>query len=619
MAKKVFTYIFPSTLIVILFAITAVTWLFSDFFRDYYLKMSQERLKSNAMAMRSAVRPMILEYHPDALAELVSELAEETGTRVTVIDVRGKVLADSEKNPIDMENHATANRKEVLAAIDGRIAYSVRFSSTLNKDTMYVAVPILKNNKVVAVLRTSFFLNTLQRFLNRTYSHIIGLALVVATVAICISYVLSKQISHPLRQLKAAAASFAKGDFRIKPPVSGIVEIRDLSESMNRMSESLQAKINEITEQKNELKLILSSMFEGVIAIDLDDKIITMNSAAKKILNTNIPISAGAGNNKVENAVLNYPQVQNDEKYTSTLFRETIKNSEIHQLVDEILENGHTINRQVELNGVRRKTLNLHAAVLRDYSGSMIGVLLVVSDITQISQLENMRKNFAANVSHELKTPLTAIKGAVETLIDGAMQNKEDADKFLRIIYKHSERLNALISDIMSLSKIEQEHVQDDLELKPCSLAGILNTAIEVCGEKAEENKVSLAVECDEKLIVPGNEQMLEQVFVNLIDNAIKFSPENESVSIKASRTVDVISISVTDYGCGIPEEHIPRLFERFYRVDKGRSRRQGGTGLGLAIVKHIVSAHNGIVDVVSDPGKSTVFTVKLPFRIYEV
>jgi len=615
MAKKVFTYIFPSTLMTILLAIGVVTWLFSDFFRDYYLNMTKERLKSNALAMRCAVTPMISKYDPEAFAELVKTLSEDTGTRVTVIDIEGRVLADSDENPVDMENHATANRKEVLTAMNGGTGYSIRFSSTLNKDTMYVAVPILKNSRVVAVLRTSFFLNTLQRFLNRTYTHIIGLAMVVAAVAICISYILSRQITQPLEQLKEAAASFAKGDFRIKPPISGIAEIRNLSESMNRMSESLQANINEITEQKNELKLILSSMFEGVIAIDLDDKIITMNSAAKKILNTNIPISSSAGTNKVENAILTYSKIQNDEKYTSRKFRETIRNSEIHKLVDEILENGHTINRQIEIKGLRTKTLNLHAAVLRDYSGSMVGVLLVVSDITQISQLENMRRNFAANVSHELKTPLTAIKGAVETLIDGAIQNKDDADKFLRIIYKHSERLNALISDIMSLSKIEQ----DTIDLAPCNLRQILNTSLEICGEKAEQSEVTLTLECDEKLVVSGNEQMLEQVFVNLIDNAIKFSPENEIVSIAASRTVDIVSISVTDHGCGIPEEHIPRLFERFYRVDKGRSRRQGGTGLGLAIVKHIVNSHNGIVEVLSKPGKNTIFTVKLPFQIYEV
>jgi two-component system phosphate regulon sensor histidine kinase PhoR len=615
MAKKVFTYIFPSTLIVILLAIGVVSWLFSAFFRDYYLKMTQERLKSNALAMRYAVTPMLSKDNMQALDKLVCKISEDTDTRVTVIDIKGKVLADSNENPIDMENHATANRREILDAMKGTVGQSIRFSSTLNKDTMYVAVPIIQNGKVVAVLRTSFFLNAIQRFLNRTYFHIIEWALVVAAVAICISYLLSRQISKPLEQLKEAAANFAKGDFRIKTPVSGIAEIRNLSESMNRMSESLQANINKITQQKNELKLILSSMFEGVIAIDLDDKIITMNSAAKKILNTNIPISSGTAGNKVENATLNYPQVQNDEKYTSRKFRETIRNIEIHHLVDEILENGHTINRQINLKGLRSKTLNLHGAVLRDYSGSMVGVLLVVSDITKISQLENMRRNFAANVSHELKTPLTAIKGAVETLIDGAILNKNDADKFLRIIYKHSERLNALISDIMSLSKIEQ----DSIELTPCSLSQILNTSLEICGEKAEQNKVSLSLECDEKLTVPGNEQMLEQVFVNLIDNAIKFSPENESVLISASRTVDVVSVSVTDHGCGIPEEHIPRLFERFYRVDKGRSRREGGTGLGLAIVKHIVNSHNGAVDVLSVPGEYTVFTVKLPFQVYEV
>lgn len=617
MAKKIFTFIFPTTLIVILLSVGAITWLFSDFFRDYYMRMTRERLQSTAFAMSSAVASEISDK--EKLTSLVLDLSKNTHTRVTVLDKDGKVLADSDEDPEQMENHATQDRSEILSAIKGDTGYSVRYSSTLKKDTMYVAVPVIKNNKVVAVLRTSFFLDTLHRFLNNTYSHIIGLALVVAVVAICISYVISKMISNPLEKLKSTAAEYAKGDFRTKTPKSTISEIKDLSESMNIMSQDLQNNINEITQQKNDLKLILSNMLEGVIAIDLDDKIISINSAAKKILNTNIPISSSdSGDNQIENTLFKYSSNNKSLEDGACFFRQTIRNTDIHRLIDEIMQKGKHINRKIELIGLRSKIVEIHGAVLRNNSGESIGVILVVNDITQISQLENMRKNFAANVSHELKTPLTAIKGAVETLLDGAVKDEKDADRFLKIIDKHSERLNALINDIMSLSKIEQEKDQETFEFTTCILHQIIDTASGICQNKAESKNVSIDIQCNSNLKVSGNEQMLEQVFVNLIDNALKFSPENDKVSVNAILEGDKVNVSVIDHGCGISEEHIPRLFERFYRVDKGRSRHQGGTGLGLAIVKHIVNSHNGSVEVESVPGNETVFTVKLPYTVSE-
>ena len=615
--RKIFTFVFPAFLAVILISIGVISWLFSDFFRSYYMDMTKERLLTNALAMRMSVAEALESRNDEKLNLLVRRLSENIQARITVIAPSGKVLADSNESPSLMENHATSNRKEVLSAIRGETGYSVRYSSTMRQDTMYVAVPVKISGRLRAVLRTSFPLDILHQFLNSTYKHIIGIALAVATAAVCLSFFISRKISLPLERLKETAAKFAKGDFTASLPSSGIMEIQELAESMNTMSESLQNNIDKITQQKNELKLILSSMFEGVIAVDTDDKIITMNRAANKILNTSLPISSSdSGANRFEMSLFNTVKYDGSEKFEQTDFRKTIKNPELHKLADDVLETGANIVREIELSGMRTKIISVQGAVLRDISGSIVGVLLVVSDITQIAQLENMRRNFAANVSHELKTPLTAIKGAVETLIDGALRNPEDADRFLKIIYKHSERLNALINDIMSLSKIEQDNARGEVKLTPCRLKNILDTAVDICREKADSSDVRILVECTEQLMVFGNEQMLEQVFVNLIDNAVKFSPSGGSVTVTANRERDFVAVSVTDYGCGIPSEHVPRLFERFYRVDKGRSRSQGGTGLGLAIVKHIVNAHHGTVEVISEPGVKTVFTAKLPFVI---
>ena len=621
MAKKVFTFIFPSSLIIILLSIGIITWLFSGFFRDYYLKMTKERLLTNALSMEPAIANKLQDAkNTKELEGLVRQFSQKLSSRITVIAPNGKVVADSDKSPSLMENHITPNRKEVISALKGETGYAVRHSSTMQKQTMYIAIPIRDaNNSIIGVLRTAFFLDTLARFLEKTYTHIIGLALIVATIAILLSYFISKQISTPLEKLKERAADLANGKFSSHSSKSRILEIQDLTNSMNSMSESLQKNINKLTQQKNEFQLILSNMVEGIIAVDLDDKIITINSAAKKILNTTKPAStADLGSNLVENTLFNFSKIKKEEKLEQTSFREAIQNSEIHQLMDEVLKNGKTITQEIELNGLTRKRIEIHCALLRDISGTAVGMLLVMDDITQLSALENMRTNFAANVSHELKTPLTAIKGAVETLMDGAIEDKNDADKFLNIIYKHSERLNALINDIMSLSKIEQTTLKEDEQIKICQLDQILATAEDICLAKAEQRKVSIEISVDENLTIAGNQEMLEQAFVNLLDNAIKYSPENDTVHISASQAAGVISVLVTDHGIGIPEKHIPRLFERFYRVDKGRSRQQGGTGLGLAIVKHIISSHNGTVEVTSTPGVQTTFTVKLPYVIQE-
>ena len=621
MAKKVFTFIFPSSLIIIILSIGVITWLFSGFFRDYYLQMTKERLLTNTLSMEPAIANELMGPKDlPKLKRLVHKFAEQLSSRITVIAPTGTVIADSDKNPLLMENHRTPNRKEIISALKGNTGYALRHSSTMQKKTMYIAIPIKSaDGSIIGILRTAFFLDTIDRFLEKTYTHIIGLALLVATIAILLSYIISKQISTPLEKLKERAADLANGNFSSKPSKSKILEIQELTNSMNIMSESLQKNINKITQQKNEFQLILSNMVEGIIAVDLDDKIITINSAAKKILNTTKPAAAAdLGSNLVENSLFNFSKIKKDDKLEQTSFREVIQNSEIHNLMDEVLKNGKTITQEIELNGLTRKRVEVHCALLRDISGTAVGMLLVMDDITQLSALENMRTNFAANVSHELKTPLTAIKGAVETLMDGAIENKADADRFLNIIYKHSERLNALINDIMSLSKIEQTTLQEEEEIKICPITQILATAEDICLAKAEQRKVSVKISAPENLTVAGNPEMLEQAFVNLLDNAIKYSPENDTVYISASQAAGIISISVTDHGIGIPEKHIPRLFERFYRVDKGRSRQQGGTGLGLAIVKHIISSHNGTVEVRSTPGVETTFTVKLPYVIQE-
>lgn len=598
---------------VIVISIAVITWMFSHLMYNSYLDMIRNKLESSAISMRPMILNKLGSDTDFGLNKVLRQLAKETAIRITVIDAEGVVLAESSHNVSDMENHA--NRPEIISALKGEPAYSTRYSSTLTRDTMYYAAPLIKQGKPVAVLRTSVTLNSLNRALHATYYNIIMIGVIVALAAIGTAFIISRKISEPLEKLKNNASKLAEGDFSFQPLHSNITEIDDLSASMNFMSDSLQARINEINEQKNELKIILSNMLEGVIAVDLEDNIITINSAAKQILNTNIPMAdATASANKFENSLIvgKTPEISEESKGNQS-FKQTVRTEALHDFVKDLLSENKFLNRQIELFGLQKKIIDIHGAVLRNQTGGTIGVLLVLNDITKISQLENMRKNFAANVSHELKTPLTAIKGAVETLLEGAMDSPEDAHKFLNIIEKHSERLASLINDTMSLSRIEQETEQQTLRKERIKLKDALTTAVEYCREKAEPRNVVFKIDCKDNIMLNVNSQMLEQALVNLIDNAVKFSPEGDIVTISASSSSKFVTIRVADHGCGIKENHIPHLFERFYRVDKGRSRQDGGTGLGLSIVKHIAQSHEGTVRVESIPDIETTFSITLP------
>lgn len=285
----------------------------------------------------------------------------------------------------------------------------------------------------------------------------------------------------------------------------------------------------------------------------------------------------------------------------------------MQQFVKEALSSHDPIEKDILISPEHDVLLNCHASILKDSKDRQIGVIVVLNDVTRLRRLENIRREFVANVSHEIKTPITAIKGFVETLIDGAAQNPEDSVRFLNIIETHVNRLEAILDDLLSLSRVEQGAEKQDLELVDSRLQEIITTAIEICGDRAEAGKIGIEVSCPEQIWAEVNPPLLEQAVVNLLDNAIKYSPEGSVIRVHVSKDDSEIRIAVQDQGCGIAKKHVPRVFERFYRMDKVRSRQLGGTGLGLAIVKHIAEVHAGRVSVESTPGKGSTFTIHLP------
>jgi two-component system phosphate regulon sensor histidine kinase PhoR len=578
--------IYPSHVVVILLSIVAVGIYVSTTLKNFYLRKTAEDLEVDARLIEKEVSPAFSRGNGKSLDALCKTLGKAASTRITMILSTGDVVGDSEEDPRLMENHAS--RPEVKEALTGQTGVATRYSETLQKEMMYVAIPINKGGDIVGVVRVSIPVIAIDTALNAIYGKIALVGVVMLILTAAISLYIAKRISQPIAELKRDAQRFAQGDLtHLFVPSSH--ELRDLAETLNTMARQLGEKIGIITEQRNELETILSAMREGVLACDADERIITLNAAAGSFLG--IDLSAAKGRT----------------------VQEIIRNADLQRFIGRIpLEQGEA-EAEIVLFGPEKKFLQLSGTVLRDSEGKKIGALVVLSDTTRLRHLENIRREFVANVSHELKTPITSIKGYVETLQEGAIDDKGNARKFLEVIFKQADLLNALVDDLLSLSKIEQEAEREEVQLPREQVRPIIEAALASYRVKAGERRIQVTLHGIEAIVVKANARQLEQAVGNLLDNAIKYSEPGGTVEIDVTQGKGEVTIKVSDHGCGIAPEHLPRLFERFYRVDRGRSRELGGTGLGLAIVKHIVQAHGGDVAVESTPGKGSVFTIHLP------
>jgi two-component system phosphate regulon sensor histidine kinase PhoR len=585
--KRLLWQLYPSYLLITLISLLAVSLFASSAFRQFFLERTAADLKSMAHLLEKQIEYFISPLDEMSVDSICKAVGEQSFTRITVILPSGKVVGDSEEAPESMDNHA--DRFEIAEALRGNFGTSTRYSSTLRQDMMYVAIPLEKNNEVIAALRTSIPVTSIYDELRSIQIQIGFGGLFIAVFAAGVSLFISKRISKPIEEIKKGAERFACGDLNYRMPASDTEEMRSLAEAMNQMAAQLDDRIKTVIKQRNELEAVLSSMKEGVIAVDIDEIIISINHSA-------------AGMFKSRSSDLEQRSIQ-----------EVIRNSELQKIIKKAISSGEHSEGDVVLYQDKEIILNVQTTSLLDEGENFIGILAVLNDVTQLRHLENMRKEFVSNVSHEIKTPLTAIKGFVETLSQGAMENPDEAKRFLNIIEKHANRLVALIEDLMHLSVIEQEDKSKRIKLKRGNIRSVIKTAIQVCQAKAESKKIKVNLICHENISTKIDTQLLEQAVVNLLDNAIKYSEEGGLVQIEAISTESEVCISFKDYGIGIPKEHLPRLFERFYRVDKARSRKLGGTGLGLAIVKHIIQTHGGYVTVESNPGEGSNFVIHLP------
>jgi len=596
--RRLLWHLYISILIVTITAIVATTFYSANSLKKFFQNELIIELEARAMLLENNVDDLLIQRRYTELDTYCKELGAKTTTRITVILVNGDVVADSAEQPLRMDNHA--GRAEVHLAMQGQTGHSIRYSNTLQERMLYMAFPLFNHYDatplLLGVLRLSIPITKVDGVLLDVYRKIAFGCLAIVIVAALLAWKLSRQVSKPLEEMQAKAERYGQGDFGnsfLDKQYNGIKfhEIAALDTTLDRMAVELDKKIKTVVLQHQKLETVFASMVEAVVVIAGDGRIESCNHAALKMFNC-----------------------PPEEDVTGKKVLEVVRNADLKQFIEAVGSASEKDQAETEIVLYEQERfLQVHGAVLQETKDNSESVLIVLNDITRLKKLENMRRDFVANVSHELKTPITTIKGFVETLRDGALQDKENADRFIDIILKNTERLNTIIEDLLTLSRIEAEGERKEIELTWQPLRAVMAGALEICGSRAVKESKVLELTCADDLYANLNAPLMEQALVNLMVNAIKYSERGQKIEIIGKVSNDTVLITVKDFGVGIEAIHLPRLFERFYRSDKARSRKLGGTGLGLAIVKHIVQAHDATVQVESQPGYGTTFTIVLP------
>jgi two-component system phosphate regulon sensor histidine kinase PhoR len=555
--------------------------------RDRELQRERERLYAEARLIARIVREPLARGDPsEALDRVVDAAAREVTARVSLIALDGRVLADSAASGAalsGLDNHA--ERPEVRQALASGAGTSIRHSSTVNADLLYAAIPVLEDGRPVAVVRVAFSLAGVEAGV-RGFRGAVTAALAIAfLLTALLSAALSTPLAGPLREIMDGARQLAAGNFAARIPVRRADEVGELAQILNQTADRLGERLAENARDRARTEAILTAMEDGLLAVDHRGHVLIANQALRRHLGLEDPVGRH--------------------------YLEAIRHREVGEALAEVLATGRRAELEVELHHLRR-VFALTGVPFPAFEGAPHGAVLTFHDVTERRRLERVRRDFVANASHELRTPLTSIRGFVEALEDGAAQDPPTAERFLGKIRTHADRMAALVEDLLELSRLESgerapqwervaptEVVQDVL----ASLSGL-----------AERKRMRLELLDRGAPTVTTDGERLHRILVNLVDNALKYTPEGGSVEVVVSAAPQGGAlVEVRDDGPGIPSEHLPRIFERFYRVDKARSRELGGTGLGLAIVRHLAEGMKASVGVTSVLGEGSCFSVTLP------
>jgi two-component system, OmpR family, phosphate regulon sensor histidine kinase PhoR len=576
MKTSFFRRVFAGYLLIILLLSGVSLLVFSVTFRDTYRQMLSDNLRTLALALGPEVTTLVSKGDPLRLQGFVGQSGIRLGRRLTVVDGAGKVLADSDENPRAMENHR--NRPELAVALGGNTGKSTRFSSTTNQEALYVAIPLRDRSGVtVGALRTAMFVKDV-RFPPGLMTQMITVALVLALLGLAVALILSRSMSRPIKDLTDAAHGLAAGDYSTRVFFRRNDEFKALADTFNSMSRDIRTAFEEQAIQRNELKGIIDALREGLIVVDKKGVVIYSNESMRTALDCHVSMEGG-------------------------YYWETLREPGILELLEKARGGMLDGQEEVEILG---KTYLCSTARVEPQEET----ILVLHDITGRKEMERIKRDLVSNVSHELRTPLTSIKGFAETLEE---EVDEKYRRYAEIIRKNADRLINIVGDLLLLSQLEERTLS--VEPEPMDLSALVEKTMEVFQAQAKKKGLSLLLEKADNLpLLIADSFRIEQMVINLLDNAIKYTDQGE-VRIVLGKEDQGLTIEICDTGIGIPREQISRIFERFYVVDKSRSRKTGGTGLGLSIVKHIVLLHGGEVSAESTPGKGTCFTVHLPIR----
>lgn len=588
MRQTLFSRVFGIYIIVVGVALVILGGIASVALSRYGINQTKDRVEVAASVAAIALGPVleISDGLPDSVTRSVSGFSVSEIT-LSLVDPNGTVVhgAGALETEIlalvtEAGSGAEARTGTVRVSGIGRIGYAVvslapgQPSAASGPETWHL---VATRPTALAVNGTN---SILILFLAVSGAITVGLAVLLRAAL--------RWIRTPLASIQRAARSYARGELIVQLVPQGPEELVDLARNLNEMATELRRRLAAISKQRNELETTLASMVEGVVVLDIRRAILSMNSAAGRLLNVSPSGASGR-------TLIDY-----------------LRNAQLDELAELAAQSEHPIEQTVTLYRERPLHLQVHASPLRDETGgAFAGTVLVMNDISRLKQLEDLRKDFVANVSHELKTPITSIKGFVETLLDGAVDDPDHSRRFLSIILNHADRLHSIIEDLLSLSRLEQHDQRITFYEFP--VRTLLESTIEICGPKAEERSIRVVYELNGDEMAWGNPNLLEQALVNLVDNAIKYSSNGDKVEIAVHSDPEMLTMRVMDHGQGIRRRDLPRIFERFYRTDKARSRELGGTGLGLAIVKHIARAHLGEVSVQSILGEGSTFTIEIP------
>ena len=477
--------VFLVQLAILVILILGLEWYAASWARQFYKRSKQDELQAVAQASEARILELLdREAHGDVQA-FCDRLQERLAMRLTVILPSGRVVADTRENPRQMDNHA--DRPEVKTALAGEIGEATRRSHTAGEPLTYVAVPLFRDGRVAAVVRTSFPVRTLNESFHRFAARITLIGLVVLALAGSASLFVSRRILRPLEIVQHGAERFAHGELKHRLPNLGAEEIRRLAQSLNHMAEELDRRLETIGRQENEHEAVLASMVEGVLAVDYDGRILSLNQALAELLGLH------------------------PEQAQGRLVHEAIRHSTLLTFVERALASPEPVEQDLEAIGADRHWLHAHGTVLHDGQQRRIGALIVVHDITRLRHLEKIRRDFVANVSHELKTPITSIKGFVETLLHEQLEDKDNSLRFLGIVLRQVNRLDAIIGDLLMLSRVERGSEEQTIELQREPLAAVLQAAVEMCAQKAADKQMRLELECPEDLQTQINPPLLEQ------------------------------------------------------------------------------------------------------------